>query len=69
MNGFKRFYKRILGKMILVYLSVNILFALLISRRVYSFSQFIEMREWDAKLMSLIRFIMLFIKHLIENFG
>lgn len=68
MEGFKLFFRRIFLKMIFIYFLVNILFALLITRRIYGLSQVVEIREWDERLISIVAFIVLFVKRIINDF-
>jgi len=63
----KHFFKRVLGKMILVFLSVNILFSLLLTGRIFSIFQIIGLRGWDDRLLTVIGAIIFFVKQAVKK--
>ena len=59
---FKKFIRRIIFKIFFLFFTVNISFALLVTGKISSISQCIEMRFWDEKLVTLISFMVFLIK-------
>ena len=61
------FLKRVAIKMVVLFLGINILYALLIPNKISSVYQIIELRFWGEKFITIVAYVYFFMKTVIEK--